>query len=64
MEDCEIFSELVKGKALISVLIDIEKDELYESDPVLKLTLIDTTTDRDIFIDQELIKRNIAIRAD
>ncbi|XP_044764017.1 tudor domain-containing protein 7A isoform X2 [Coccinella septempunctata] len=64
MEDCEVFSELVKGKALISVLIDIEKDELYESDPVLKLTLIDTTTDEDIFIDQELIRRNIAIKAD
>ncbi|XP_045466417.1 tudor domain-containing protein 7 isoform X2 [Harmonia axyridis] len=64
MEDCEVFSELVKGKALISVLMDIEKDELYESDPVLKLTLIDTTTDEDIFIDQELIRRNIAIKAD
>ncbi|KAL3271551.1 hypothetical protein HHI36_022028 [Cryptolaemus montrouzieri] len=61
MEDCEIFTELVRGKSLVSVLIDIEKDELYESDPVLKLTLIDTSTDEDIFIDRELIQRNIAI---
>ncbi|KAK9876258.1 hypothetical protein WA026_012557 [Henosepilachna vigintioctopunctata] len=64
MEDCDYFTELVSRKSFVSVLRDIEKDELYESDPVLKLTLIDTSTEEDIFIDQMLVKKNIAVRDD
>ncbi|CAG9821429.1 unnamed protein product [Phaedon cochleariae] len=42
MEDCDHFKELVEKKNFYSWLIDIEKDQLYESDLVLKLRLIDT----------------------
>ncbi|KAJ8958428.1 hypothetical protein NQ318_002214 [Aromia moschata] len=63
MDDCEDFKTLVEKKHFYSVLLDIEKDELYESDIVLKLILIDTTSDQDIYIGKELIKKGVAVEA-
>ncbi|KAG5886984.1 hypothetical protein JTB14_024203 [Gonioctena quinquepunctata] len=64
MEDCDYFKEMVEKKPFYSVLIDIERDELYESDQVLKLVLIDTSTSEDdIYIGNELIKQGIAVEA-
>lgn len=63
MADCDYFKELVVKKNFYSVIQEIEKDELYDSDIVLKLTLIDTSTDEDVFIGKELIKKGIAVEA-
>lgn len=63
MADCENFKALIEKKNFFSVILDIEKDELYESDIVLKLILIDTSTDDDIYIGKELIKKGIAVEA-
>ncbi|KAF5301058.1 hypothetical protein FQA39_LY10877 [Lamprigera yunnana] len=64
MEDCTFFSKLVCRKSFVSILKSIEKDILYRSDIVLNLKLIDTSTNTDIFIDQLLIDRGIAISTD
>ncbi|XP_074027084.1 tudor domain-containing protein 7 tapas isoform X2 [Leptinotarsa decemlineata] len=62
MEDCNYFKEMVEKKSFYSIIIDIEKDELYESDLVLQLVLIDTSTSEDdIYIGTELIKKGIAV---
>lgn len=63
MADCEDFKTLIEKKNFFSVILDIEKDELYESDIVLKLILIDTSTDDDVYIGKELIKKGIAVEA-
>ncbi|KAJ8916640.1 hypothetical protein NQ315_000285 [Exocentrus adspersus] len=63
MADCEDFKSLIEKKNFYSIILDIEKDELYESDIVLKLLLIDTSSDEDIFIGKELIKKGIAVKA-
>ncbi|KAJ8954659.1 hypothetical protein NQ314_007059 [Rhamnusium bicolor] len=63
MEDCEDFKALVEKKHFYSILLDIEKDELYESDIVLKLILIDTSADEDVYVGKELIKKDIAVEA-
>ncbi|CAH0548702.1 unnamed protein product [Brassicogethes aeneus] len=61
MEDCEFFKQRVEKKNFYSILRDIEKDELYESDIVLKLILIDTSDVDDVYIGKELISRKIAV---
>lgn len=61
MEDCQFFQNLVCKKSLVSILISTEKDELYRSDTVLNLKLIDTSTDQDVHIDRVLVQRGIAV---
>ncbi|XP_063926404.1 tudor domain-containing protein 7 isoform X2 [Zophobas morio] len=60
MEDCDIFNSLVTKKQFVSILVNIEKDELYKSDIVLLLLLIDTSSEEDINIKEVLIARGIA----
>lgn len=60
MEDCQYFQNLVCKKPFVSVLVSKEKDELYRSDMVLHLKLIDTTTSEDIYVHKILIDRGIA----
>lgn len=62
VEDCQKFKELVEGKNFVSVLSEVENDELYEYDIVLKLYLIDTSTEDDVHISNELVKQGIAIQ--
>ncbi|XP_018566265.1 tudor domain-containing protein 7 isoform X2 [Anoplophora glabripennis] len=63
MADCEDFKALIERKNFYSIIRDIEKDELYDSDIVLKLILIDTSSDEDVNIGKELIKKGIAVEA-
>lgn len=60
MEDCQFFQNLVCKKPFVSVLVAKEKDELYRSDMVLNLKLIDTATDQDIYIHRILVEEGIA----
>lgn len=60
MEDCQYFQNLVCKKAFVSVLVSKEKDELYRSDMVLNLKLIDTATNEDIYIHKILTEKGIA----
>lgn len=61
MDDCETFKSLVIQKQFVSVLVNIEKDELYKSDLVLQLLLIDTSSDEDINIKNVLVEKGIAV---
>lgn len=61
MEDCKFFTDLVLKKPFVSILGSIEKDELYRSDTVLCLKLIDTSTSEDIYINKILVKKGIAV---
>ncbi|CAH1132782.1 unnamed protein product [Ceutorhynchus assimilis] len=61
MEDCERFKELVENKLFHAVIIDMEKDVLYQYDKVLRLKLLDTSLEDDLLIDEELIKLGIAV---
>nr|CAI5823977.1 unnamed protein product [Callosobruchus analis] len=61
MDDCDYFKQLVEKKNFYSVLMSKEKDELYDSDFVLSLLLIDTSSAEDKFIDKELIDKGVAI---
>lgn len=61
MEDCQYFQSLVCKKPFVSVLVSKEKDELYRSDMVLNLKLIDTTTSEDIYIHKILLEKGIAV---
>lgn len=61
MEDCQFFQDLVVKRPFVSVLVSMEKDELYRSDVVLNLKLIDTMTSSDIHIDQVLVEKGIAV---
>nr|XP_022902802.1 tudor domain-containing protein 7 isoform X1 [Onthophagus taurus] len=62
VNDCTIFQEMVCRKAMVSKIKAIEKDELYQCDNVLLLELIDTTTDVDVYIDRELIRKGVAVK--
>lgn len=65
MEHCDEFKEMVERKHFYSILLKIAKDELYESDLVLDLMLIDTSSeDDDIYIGTELINRGIAVEGE
>lgn len=61
MDDCKFFQKLVLRKSLVSILVSIEKDELYKCDNVLNLKLIDTLTDTDVHINEVLISKGIAV---
>lgn len=60
MEDCQYFQNLVCLKPFVSTLISREKDELYRSDMVLNLKLMDTSTSEDICINKVLVDKGIA----
>lgn len=60
MDDCQFFQNLVCKKPFVSVLVSKEKDELYRSDMVLNLKLIDTQTAKDIHVDRVLVDEGIA----
>lgn len=61
MDDCEIFKSLVTKKQFVSVLVNIEKDELYKSDIVLQLLLVDTSSIEDVNIKSLLVEKGIAV---
>ncbi|KAK9746736.1 OST-HTH/LOTUS domain [Popillia japonica] len=61
MDDCKFFQKLVLRKSLVSILVSIEKDELYKCDKVLNLKLIDTSTETDVHINEVLIRKGIAV---
>lgn len=61
MVDCQYFEQLVCRKSFVSIIKNIEIDELYRYDTVLLLELIDTSTNTDIFIEKVLIREKIAI---
>lgn len=63
MDDCDNFREMVESKNFYSILLEIEKDELYEEDLVLSLILIDTSSPEDVLIGDELIKKEVAVAA-
>lgn len=54
---------MVCNKSFVSILVGTEKDELYRSDTVLLLKLIDTSTQQDIHINDVLIEKQIAVKA-
>ncbi|XP_057667390.1 tudor domain-containing protein 7 isoform X1 [Diorhabda carinulata] len=65
MEHCDEFKEMVERKHFYSFLLNISKDELYDSDLVLDLLLIDTSSEEeDIYIGTELINRGIAVEGE
>lgn len=61
MEHCDEFKEMVERKHFYSILLKLERDQLYDSDLVLDLVLIDTSSSEDICIEKELINRGIAV---
>lgn len=61
MDDCDNFREMVEKKNYYSILLEIERDELYEEDFVLSLILIDTSSQEDVLIGDELIKKDVAV---
>uniref|UniRef100_A0A6P7FEB4 Tudor domain-containing protein 7-like isoform X2 n=1 Tax=Diabrotica virgifera virgifera TaxID=50390 RepID=A0A6P7FEB4_DIAVI len=63
VENCDKFKEIVERKNLYSLVMNIEKDQLYDSDLVLELMLIDTSGEDDINIDEYLINQGIAVKA-
>lgn len=63
MNDCDNFREMVEGNNFFSILLEIERDELYEEDLVLSLILIDTSSPVDVLIGDELIKKDVAVAA-
>ncbi|XP_017780173.1 PREDICTED: tudor domain-containing protein 7B isoform X2 [Nicrophorus vespilloides] len=62
MDDCNFFQNEVCSKSFVSVLTSVEKDELYRCDTILGLKLIDTSTEVDIYIEDQLIKKGIAVK--
>ncbi|GLV35884.1 tapas [Carabus blaptoides fortunei] len=60
MHDCKYFENLVRDRTFVSVLVDLQKDELYKCDVVLNLRLYDTSTNNDVEIDKLLIQEGIA----
>lgn len=56
---CYEFSQLVISKPFVSIVNGIK---LHDNQPVLELTLIDTSGESDIMIDQVLIERGFARR--
>nr|CAH7723418.1 unnamed protein product [Callosobruchus chinensis] len=62
MDDCEYFKQLVEKKNFYSVLRSEEKDELYDSDFVLSLILVDTSSAEDKLIAEELIDKGVAVK--
>ncbi|XP_018321654.1 tudor domain-containing protein 7 isoform X2 [Agrilus planipennis] len=62
-DDCTYFERLVCRKNLVSILVSIDRDELYRYDNVVTLKLIDTATDEDVYIDRELVEKGIAVDA-
>ncbi|KAF7287644.1 hypothetical protein GWI33_005992 [Rhynchophorus ferrugineus] len=62
MEGCDEFKKMIEKKNFVALYVDQEKDILYESDIILKIILIDTSSDADIYIDLELIKYGIATK--
>ncbi|XP_066149149.1 tudor domain-containing protein 7A isoform X2 [Euwallacea fornicatus] len=61
MDDCDEFKKLTEKKMFFAKLTSIDKDYLYESDILLKLILIDTSTDNDLIVGQELVEKGIAV---
>lgn len=63
MDNCRYFENLVQQREYVSVIIAIEKDELYPCDNVLVLKLIDTkSSGKDVLIDDFLIRKKIAVK--
>ncbi|CAH1996525.1 unnamed protein product [Acanthoscelides obtectus] len=62
MDDCDYFKQLVEKKTFYSVLLSKEKDELYDSDFVLSLMLVDTSSTEDKLITKELIDKGVAVK--
>ncbi|XP_072387591.1 tudor domain-containing protein 7-like isoform X1 [Diabrotica undecimpunctata] len=63
VKHCDKFKEMVERKHLYSFVVNIEKDQLYDSDLVLDLLLIDTSSEEDLRIDEYLISQGIAVKA-
>lgn len=63
MDDCKYFQKLVVRKSFVSILVSVEKDELYKCDTVLNLNLIDTSSEKDVYISQLLIDAKIAVES-
>lgn len=61
MDDCQFFQSLVCKKPFVSVVESKDKDELYKSDMVLHLRLIDTSTTADVYIHKVLMEKGIAV---
>lgn len=56
VSDCLRFQELVCDKNFVSKVHSIDADELNKTDKILTLTLIDTSSEEDIYITSDFIK--------
>lgn len=61
VDDCRIFQELVVGKQFVCTIKEIGRDILHNTDKVLSVLLIDTSTNVDIQIHRLLIQKGIAV---
>lgn len=61
IDDCDRFVQIVNDKAFVAVIVDIIKDDVYDSDMVIELKLLDTTGEDDIDIGKLLIEKKIAV---
>lgn len=55
------FRKLVEKKAFVSVVYSISRDD---EEPVLELSLCDTSGDSDVFVAQQLIEKDLAVMRD
>ncbi|XP_028148499.1 tudor domain-containing protein 1-like [Diabrotica virgifera virgifera] len=63
VKHCDKFKEMVERKNLYSLILNIEQDQLYDSDLVLELMLIERSSEDDVNIDEYLISKGIAVKA-
>ncbi|XP_045772816.1 tudor domain-containing protein 7 [Maniola jurtina] len=55
VEDCIRFQELCVEQQFVGICMDVGKDPLNPSEPLLTLNLIDTSTDEDVYINKLLV---------
>lgn len=59
VEECLRFQERVCDKVFVAKINSIDADELNASDKIISLTLIDTTSENDVYITPEYVRTYI-----
>lgn len=63
VEDCVRFQELCVEQQFVGICMELGKDPLNPSEPLLTLDLIDTSTDEDIYLNKQLVAEGRARHA-
>lgn len=61
VEDCVRFQELTVDQKFVSIVKKVGTDRLHPNEPLLTLDLVDTSTEKDLFINQQLITEERAV---